>query len=442
MIACLRIILPLALTTVALGATVSHAQSNHTSARKIARAGTVLTSDDRGSALSAAPGLLAKREDTRLFISLGVVDQNANIEHSESGVIVENLAPASWVGELGLAFTHNTLHMGAGFYRHVMSSIVYPRLEPQPATVFTPSAHRFLRTDEFSSDTGVWAGVALRPSESLGVGLSLNASRLANESFRHRLAQSLDSSSPFARRPFEFTQELSLPSTRVGAALGLYYAPYAFPIEINYSLGFQGNPTSKGSAFVRTSESLTFDLSGHFFTLEDFPRSSLSNAFGVRFLGKRLSVEGNFTLRNFLSPSDSYLLPSPLTATTDEGSTTIEAIESPLSDASRSFFKAGLSVDVLVPKTPLLVQTGFSHTRFLDDNVFSRSSINTLGVGIETLSEGVSFGFGIGYEWVPATSQLASVLADNPFDQELSEEASLKISENRFRFSIDMDVAF
>ena len=264
--------------------------------RAIGRAGTDAVSGDSGSAVLFNPAGQARREDTRLVLSTGILDTDSTFRAANAGdrPTISDATASRVAPLLGFHRKIGPVMFGATF----MTTADISRHLPEPLTNQTADdvdrlfPHRYGGTQLTYNQKTIALGAAMRATDWLGVGVAAAVSRAEMTERRHIWA-GFAGRDPVGYPSRDLVLSLEGSDSAVpSASAGALIAPPQIPFEMAVSFVWSGVAHLSGGSELRRTHS------------DPYPEPSLETGeatisvsqplllrTGIRYLGERTFVE-------------------------------------------------------------------------------------------------------------------------------------------------------
>ena len=398
------------------------------SPRAIGRAGAAVVGDDGGGALLINPAAIARRDTTRAELGAAAVEDAVEWRSDALGAPLSVGRAGSRLAPLGAvigAIGDWVLGIGA------MTAAVAARAMPRPGDVDgeTPDRLGVAYDYRYAGIAGSYRrdtlvlGAARRLGDSLALGLSLGAARVAV--IEHRRLWGTPTRRDAALPEADIDVEMSATDPlSESAALGLLYAPVDAPIEVGASVGWtrtvrlDGTVAAYGSPATRVG---VHTASPHAALHVGQP---IAVRAGARYVGDRIVAEldGDLWIAAPGSDAAAWTLdgvsvddPTPMPT---PSSVALRRVPSRLSQHTHGAVRA--AVDVALVPGFLWVTGGYAFsTRPTPEEKLSPSlgdlGGHTLGLGLETTAGSITATLGWSRTWSPAVSSVSDLQLDSAF---------------------------
>lgn len=398
------------------------------SPRAIGRAGAAVVGDDGGGALLINPAAMARRDTLRAEFGAAVIEDAPEWQSDSTGSPRSAGRAGSRLAPLGAAIgAIGDWVIGVG----AMTAAVVARSLPRPSDARNDALgaiydYRYAGiAGSYRRDT-LALGVARRLGDSLALGLSIGAARVAlTERRRLWAARARPDMVALPEADIDVTLSATDPLTE-SAVAGVLYAPAAAPIEVGASVGWTRTVRLDGTAQAVGSPSTLVGVH------TDAPRATLHVAqpiavrAGGRYVGDRIVAEIDGDLWIAPRGSDEVAWQTQGIALDDPGPpgqpmpSTIELRRVPSRLSQRTHFAARASVDVAIIPGFLWVTGGYAYSSPGTPAARLSPSLgdlggHTLGLGVEAATGGVTATIGWSRTWAPETSPPSALRLDSPF---------------------------
>ena len=266
------------------------------------RAGAVTVSEDGGASLVVNPAGMARREAWRAQVGVALLDRGLGYladagdggTDGEEAPLVENRAPVARLPQLSLQGAIGPVVVGLAYLETGARSAILPAppFNQLAADVIRLYPHRYAGTRLEYRERALTAGLALRATSWLGLGLALGAARVALLEERRIWAG-------FAGRDSLLEPDRDLALSLSGhdgfvprVAFGVLLAPPDVPLEMALSMNYVAGARVRGVPAVAATRQTDFPA------VESIDPTSVLELgqrvvmrTGVRYLGERFSVE-------------------------------------------------------------------------------------------------------------------------------------------------------
>lgn len=383
-----------------------------------------MVGDDGGGALLINPAAMARRDTLRAELGAVVIEDAPEWQSDATGSPRSVGRAGSRLAPLGAAIgAIGDWVIGVG----AMTAVVVARSLPKPSDDPEDSLgaiydYRYTGiAGSYRRDTLV-LGVARRLGDSLALGLSLGAARVAL-SERRRLwgARARHDMVTLPEADVDISLSATDPLTE-SAVAGVLYAPAAAPIELGASVGWTRTVRLDGTARAFGSPSTLVGVHN------DAPHAALHVAqpvavrAGGRYVGDRIVAEIDGDLWIAPRGSDTAAWQTDGIRLDDPGHmpSSVELRSVPSRLSQRTHFAARAAVDVAIVPGFLWVTGGYAYSNPGTPAAKLSPSLgdlggHTLGLGVEAATSGVTATIGWSRTWTSETSPLSALRLDSPF---------------------------
>ncbi len=398
------------------------------SPRAIGRAGAAVVGDDGGGALLVNPAAMARRDTLRAELGAATIEDAPEWQSDATGSPRSVGRAGSRLAPLGAAIgAIGDWVIGVG----AMTAVVVARSLPRPSDDPKDSLgaiydYRYTGiSGSYRRDT-LALGVARRLGDSLALGLSIGAARVALTE-RRRLwgARARHDMVTLPEADVDISLSATDPLTE-SAVAGVLYAPAAAPIEFGASVGWTRTVRLDGTARAFGSPSTLVGVH------TDAPRAALHVAqpvavrAGGRYVGDWIVAELDGDLWIAAHGSDAVAWQIQGISLDDPGPagqpmpSSVELRRVPSRLSQRTHYAVRAAVDVAIIPGFLWATGGYAYSNPGTPATKLSPSLgdlggHTLGLGVEATKGGVTATIGWSRTWTPETAPISDLRIDSPF---------------------------
>ena len=392
------------------------------SPRSIGRAGAATVGDDGGGALLINPAALARRDLTRLQLGATTIEDELHWQSATDATPLSSGQAGSRLAPLGAAIGPcGSWIVGAAMMTSGVSARALARPGDARGDLGSTYDYRYAGiAGSYRRDT-LALGAARRLGDSIAVGLSITASRVAVSEHR-RIWAGFAGRAAIGDPRSDVDLELTASETVTpSAVVGLLYAPDDSRLELGGSLAWSPTVALEGTVTAVGSQP-----DGPSIEATGAPRATLevrqpwTLRAGARYVGERVVAEldGDLWFASDAARSASWQLRGVRVVDPSQVATDLLRVPSRISYGSHVALRASLDVE-LIPG--FLWATGgyalstAATSASRQSPSFGDLGGHTLGLGIETTTGGVTVTLGWSRTWSLSSSATTDLALDNPF---------------------------
>jgi hypothetical protein len=390
------------------------------SPRAIGRAGTGTVGDDGGGALLVNPAAMARRDGARGQLGVALVDDEIAWE-PDTGPIARNQSPSSVVPTGAVIGSLGSWVIGVGAMTAAVSerSLIPPADFP-PGSLGDRFEFRYAGIAGGIRRDAVTAGVARRIGDTLAIGLSASASRVAVSEKRRMWAG-------FAGRNPVGSPEQDIEVTMSGrdafvpsVVLGVLIAPETAPLELGASIGwshrvvvdadFAGFGVPAGPTVQRSRPSAELEL-----------RQPWALRGGARYLSDRFVLELGGDLWAVPASAEEAAWRVRRVSVVDTSGLEVPLTQVPSRISQRTHGAIRAALDVEIFSGFLWATAGYAYaiggvSGSRQSPTFGDLGGHTLAFGLEATTGGFTVTAGWSRTWSWTIRRASELALDNPFE--------------------------